>query len=113
MGKNLGYSLLLDIYAPLLTERQAELLSLYYNEDLSLAEIAEDFGISRQGAHDIIRRAEAALDDAEKKLGLLAKENRLRGALEKAAAAAASLPGGQGREDITARLREALDILED
>ncbi len=70
---SVNVSLLLEMYAPLLTERQIECVSLYFNEDLSLAEIAELSGITRQGVRDCIRKSVAILHETEKKLGLLAK----------------------------------------
>ena len=54
-------SLLLDFYGELLSERKQSVLALYYNEDFSLAEIAEDIGISRQGARELIKKAEEEL----------------------------------------------------
>ena len=59
--KNLDISILLDHYGEMLTEKQREVIDLYYNQDLSLAEIAEQEGISRQGVRDNIKRAEAQL----------------------------------------------------
>ena len=70
MPKDLNYSRLLDFYGSLLTEKQCEILDYYYNEDLSLSEISENLGISRQGAMDIIHRAKAQLDFFESKLKL-------------------------------------------
>lgn len=67
--KNLAYSVLLDFYGAVLTERQRAILTEYYDEDLSLAEIAENFGITRQGVRDAIKHGEAALDELEAKLG--------------------------------------------
>ena len=69
-GKPLEMSLLFDFYGETLTEKQRELFDLYYNEDLSLAEIAEHAGITRQGVRDSIKRAEHALREMEEKLGL-------------------------------------------
>lgn len=69
-------ALLFDFYGPLLTPRQQELIRAYYLEDLSLAEIAGEDGVSRQAVHDLIRRAEAALHDYEAKLGLVAEHRR-------------------------------------
>lgn len=66
-------SLLLDFYGQLLTARQYEILNLYYNDDYSLAEIAEELGISRQGVHDSIRKGRAALEAYEARLGLAAR----------------------------------------
>ena len=71
MPKNLEYGLLLDVYGGLLTEKQLEMMQLYYDEDLSLSEIGEQYGISRQGVHDSLKRSEQALDDLEERLGIL------------------------------------------
>ena len=62
--KNQTYrmTMLYDFYGELLTDRQREFFDLYYNEDLSLAEIAENYGISRQGVRDVIVRADQDLD---------------------------------------------------
>ena len=86
-------SMLLDFYGELLTDKQRECFDLHYNEDLSLSEIAEQLGISRQGVWDNIRRAESAMAEVERKTGLLRRfeENRsaledLRGGLERLAA---------------------------
>jgi len=64
-------NLLYDFYGNLLTEKQREYLELYYQHDLSLAEIADEGGISRQGVHDLIKRAVRTLERAENKLGLV------------------------------------------
>ena len=71
--KNQAYrmAMLFDFYGDLLTERQREFYDLYYNEDLSLAEIAENYGITRQGVRDVIVRAEAVLTELEDKTGLI------------------------------------------
>ena len=66
-------SLLFDFYGGMLTDKQRELFYLYYNEDLSLGEIAEADGITRQGVRDAIVRAEAVLREAEERLGLLSR----------------------------------------
>ena len=71
--KRFEISVLLDIYAPLLSDRHKELLDLYYNEDLSLSEIAESAGITRQGVRDSIAKARVQLTGYEEKLGLAAK----------------------------------------
>ena len=71
--KNQAYrmALLYDFYGDMLTDRQKEFYDLYYNEDLSLSEIAENYGISRQGVRDVIVRAEAALTELEDKTGII------------------------------------------
>ena len=78
----LRQTMLLDFYGELLTERQRLCMDLHYNEDLSLAEIAEHCGISRQGVWDNIRRGESALEDIEEKTGLLRRFEENRSALE-------------------------------
>ena len=70
MAKNLEISYLLDFYGKVLTDKQRDVMEQYYNDDLSLAEIADNFGISRQGVRDSIKRAEAQLREYEEKLGL-------------------------------------------
>ena len=71
--KDLKYLQLFDTYGPLLTETQREMCELYYLCDLSLSEIAEATGVSRQAVHDGILRAEAKLEEYERTLGLAAK----------------------------------------
>lgn len=66
-------SLLFDFYGNLLTENQRNVMSLYYNEDFSLAEIAETNKVSRQAVHISLKNAEKSLNEYEKKLGLLSR----------------------------------------
>ena len=70
LEKGVNISLLLDCYGPLLTERQREIVDLYRNDDLSLGEISELTGITRQGVSECIRKAEGILIEYEEKLGL-------------------------------------------
>lgn len=76
--KDLKMSYLLDFYGDLLTERKKEVMDMYYNEDLSLAEIADQIGISRQGVRDLIKKAEEELTFFEEKLGLAYKMRALK-----------------------------------
>ena len=78
-------ALLYDFYGDVLTERQKEFYDLYYNEDLSLSEIAENSGISRQGVRDVIVRAEAILTDLEDKTGLIKRFHAMRKQLQQIA----------------------------
>ncbi len=71
MAKDLNYSTLLDIYGGMLTDKQREMMELYYNDDLSLSEIADNEGISRQGVRDAIKRGEDSLNEMEEKIGVL------------------------------------------
>lgn len=70
MAKDLHITFLLDFYGDMLTDKQREVIECYYNEDLSLAEIAEEKGITRQGVRDAIKRAELQLLEMEERLGL-------------------------------------------
>ena len=68
--KNMSIGFLLDFYGEILNERKKNILDMYYNEDLSLAEISDVVGISRQGVRDAIKKAETELLFYEEKLGL-------------------------------------------
>ena len=83
--KNQTYrmTMLFDFYGELLTDRQKEFFDLYYNEDLSLAEIAENFGITRQGVRDAIKHGEATLTDLEEKLGNARRHQAMREDLDR------------------------------
>jgi len=67
---------LFAFYEELLTERQQEMIRLYFYHDLSLGEIADEYSISRQAVYDNLQRAEAALEDYEAKLGLVKKHKK-------------------------------------
>ncbi len=71
MKKDLSMSILLDFYGDMLTEKQRRVFEMYYNEDLSLSEIASHSGITRQGVRDSIKRSEFQLLSYEERLGLL------------------------------------------
>lgn len=78
MAKDLQISFLLDFYGEMLTEKQREMIEFYYNEDLSLAEIADNQGITRQGVRDSIKRAESQLLEMEERLGLAKRFLKMR-----------------------------------
>ena len=71
MDKSIHISMLLEIYEKLLTEKQRDIIDLYYNDNLSLSEIAEELGITRQGVHKNLIDAENKLFDYEEKLQIL------------------------------------------
>ena len=75
-------TMLFDFYGDVLTDRQKEFYDLYYNEDLSLGEIAENYGITRQGVRNVIVRAEAVLTELEDKTGLIKRFHTMRAQLE-------------------------------
>ena len=113
----LKYVLLSDFYSNLLTEKQREFLSLYYEEDLSLREISERFGISRQAVYDSIRSSEMCLERFENELGLLASFQHQRGVvtdvLERLQALETDIVGTKKRETIQyikQRLHSLIDL---
>ena len=77
-------TMMFDFFGDLLTEKQREYFDLYHNEDLSLSEIAEKAGISRQGVYDIIARAGKSLAEMEHKTGLVKRWLDIRAELEQA-----------------------------
>lgn len=81
MGKNLEVCVLLDLYGKLLTSKQYDVLDLYYNDDLSLAEIAEQYNITRQGVHDAIKRGEELLLNYESVLHLCGQQEQYKNML--------------------------------
>lgn len=78
MAKNLEIPFLLDFYGEMLTKKQHDFLVYYYEDDLSLSEIAENEGITRQGVRDSIKRAEAQLFDMEERLSLAKRFNEMK-----------------------------------
>lgn len=82
-NKPVEMTVLFDFYGAMLTDKQREFFDLYYNDDLSLSEIAENQGITRQGVRDAIHRAELTLSDFEKKLGLYKKYGSIESGLIK------------------------------
>ena len=82
MAKNYEMAVLIDFYCEMLTAKQRDFLEYYYNDDLSLSEIAENEGITRQGVRDAIKRAEAQLLSFEEHLGLYERNEALKSGLE-------------------------------
>jgi len=81
--KDMTVGLLLDFYGEILTEHKRNILDMYYNEDFSLAEIAEQIGISRQGVRDAIVKASNELRFYEEKLGLANRFAEMKSSAEK------------------------------
>lgn len=82
MAKDLFVSRLCDAYGSLLTEHMRSVVRDYFDYDLSLAEIAENYGVTRQAALCTVRQAEAKLRDYEDRMGLVQKADRLSSSLE-------------------------------
>ncbi len=108
-------SMLLDFYGELLTERQRSCYDLHVNEDLSLSEIAEQSGISRQGVWDNIRRAEQTLREIEEKTGLVRRFTVLRqglASIERQVGAIEQSSSGELRLAAQAILRQLRELEE-
>ena len=83
VGRKIELAWLTAFYGGLLTDKQRQVLTLHCEEDLSLGEIAQEAGISRQGVHDMLTRAAQRLFDMEEKLGMAARFQRMEDGLEK------------------------------
>lgn len=81
MAKDLRITFLMDFYGDMLTEKQREVIEAYYHEDLSLAEIAAEKNITRQGVRDSIKRGEQQLLEMEERLGLAKRFELVKEAL--------------------------------
>lgn len=105
--KNVNISLLLDFYGEMLSEKQRETAELYYNEDLSLAEISDITGLTRPGVRDRLVKSEAILCNLEKKLGLLARFETMKQEISDITSELDSLKKGSqaNLEDIIERLK--------
>ncbi len=108
----LEMTLLFDYYGDLLTPRQRQCLDLRYNQDLSLGEVAQELGISRQGVYDTLNRAEALLRKMEEKTGCVRRDRRMRGASERIFHAASALHA-RPEPEIVRLAQQILDALRD
>ena len=109
--KDLSLSLLYDIYSPLLSEKKREAFEGYYLSDLSLSEIAENAGISRQGVRDVIVRAEAAMQEIEDKTGIIRRFESQRPHLDAIESAAAEMKTINYRRYEDPRLTELATLI--
>ena len=82
MAKDFEMGYLLDFYGEVLTPKQREMLNQYYNDDLSLSEIGENFGIPRQGAREAINHGETTLKELDAKVGFAGRYRRVQEKLE-------------------------------
>ena len=111
MAKELKFVMLLDCYGDLLTEHQQNVMELYYCEDLSLAEIAEPMGISRQAVRDIIKRTESVLLRYEESLGFAERLGKIRDCFDSIRSAASAVSDVQLKENIISKADEGLELL--
>lgn len=106
--KNLNMVYLLDFYKNILSQKQREMLDMYYNDDLSLAEISEIVGITRQGVRDSIKRGETELVELETRLELFRKFKKIKSKAEEIKKLAQSSDLGHSNE-ITKLIDELCD----
>ena len=106
MAKNLHEGVLLDFYGELLTKKQKRALELYYNEDLSLAEIAEDMQVSRQGVRAFIKQGEAHLKEFEEKLGMFERFSSVSRLSKEARMTAYALPESSEKKNLIKKIEE-------
>ena len=111
MAKDLKLVILLDFYGGLLTEKQAAALDGYYNQDLSLAEIAEEMGISRQGVMAFLRQGEKHLRDFEDKLGLADRFSQISEKTEEMRQCAYRISEPEIKKEILQLIQSVSDII--
>lgn len=109
MTKNLEFSVLLDFYGALLTPKQFQVMELYYNEDYSLAEIAQTMGITRQGVYDAEKKSERLLSEYEEKLGLCSRFRRVKADLEEMRGAIQTMQSEKDKQEIIERIEQVLE----
>lgn len=100
MAKDLKLGILLDFYGGLLTDKQAAALDYYYNQDLSLAEIADEMGISRQGAMAFVKQGEKHLLSFEEKLGLAGRFGNINAKIDRMRSIISSMPQGDAAAEL-------------
>ena len=113
--KTVEMTLLFDFFGDLLSERQREYFDLYYNDDLSLSEIADMKGISRQGVRDVLSRAQSSLEEYESKTGVVARFMELRGSIARLSGTADRLVAAastQKEMELASQLSSGLRALE-
>ncbi len=110
----LEMTLLFDYYGDLLTDRQRMCFDLRHNQDLSLAEIAEELNVSRQGVHDNLSRAESLLRNMEEKTGCVRRDLACRRAAKTIGAAAEAITQGHSNVvDLAQQILAAVQELEE
>lgn len=111
MAKQLKFVMLLDCYGDLLTEHQKNIMELYYCEDLSLAEIGNPLGITRQAVRDIIKRTENILLNYEEKLGFAERLGKMRECFGRISDTARLIENENLRNIIADEINNGLELL--
>lgn len=112
MEKKVQLGWLFEFYGPLLTDHRREIMRLYCEEDYSLAEVASELGITRQGVHDAVSKSQAQLEGFERKLGLLDRYRRLMKTVADCKTALKSVQPAAGTEDALTRASALLEEIE-
>ena len=113
MEKNIEVSLLLDFYGELLKPGVRQTIDLYYNDDLSLSEVAAQCGITRQGVRDVIVRAENAMQEIEDKTGIIKRFQSQRPLLDKITASAVKIKELNALQYFDPQISELADRIAD
>ena len=108
MEKKVQLGWLFEFYGPLLTDHRREVMRLYCEEDYSLAEIAAEMGITRQGVHDAVSKSQTQLEGYEQKLGLMARYQRWMQSVDSCVSSLKKVIPTPGTE---AHLNQALALL--
>ena len=103
MEEKVKVSILLEIYGNLLTKRQYEYMDYYYNEDLSLSEIADNNDITRQAVRTILVKSKKKLEEYEKRLGFMQKEKNIKDYIEQ-------LENTKSNQKIINKIKEQIDF---
>ena len=109
--KDLNIAYLLDFYGDILSERKRQVLDDYYNNDLSLSEIAAELNISRQGVREVIVRAEGIMQEVEDKTGLIRRFEAVRGHLDTIQTAATEIKTINYRQYEDHRLTDLAELI--
>ena len=105
-------SQLFDLYGELLTDKKQEVMRLYYDDDMSLTEIAEELGVSRAAVHDSLQSSEKALREYEEKLGMLADYKNREKLLEEITNELTKIKDAPGSDDNTSAVKRITKIIE-
>ncbi len=111
MAKELQFVLLLDCYGDLLTDHQRNVMELYYCEDLSLAEIGNPMGITRQAVLSLIKRTEGILLNYEEKLGFARRLGKMRDCFGNITALAENIENLQLRQSLFEEINKGMELL--
>lgn len=112
MDKRFELTVLMDFYAPLLTEHRRQILALRLEEDLTFQEIADQMGISRQGVHDALKAAEAQLTKYEEMLGLARRYREIEKAVAACRGYLADVRPQPDSEEALRNARASLELIE-